>query len=82
MFSLIIVALGFAALLYLLFRIEVSSPIPFSGASGKKGAMMVIFIALVFSVVLVLAISLIFNRDIVVSFFKAIAYYFSIIFLR
>ena len=74
--------LALTALLCFIYVREVFRPNPYPGTSGKLGGMIMGLIVLVPFTMSMLITSLIINRSKVVEFFKTIAYYFSIVFLR
>lgn len=78
----IYVVFALTLLLCFLFMREGRRPNSLPGTSGKMGAMIIGFIALAPFVIVMLITSIIVNRGMVASFFKTIAYYFSVIFLR
>ncbi len=71
-----------AIILCLLYWYESHKPLALPGTSGQMGGMIFGFFVLVPFVITMIITSLIFNQSLVVSFFKGIIYYASMIFLR
>lgn len=78
----IYVVLTLGALLSYLYTKESCRPNPYPGTSGRMGAMIMGFIVLAPFVIIMLITSIIRNQDKVATFFKTVAYYFPMVFLR